>query len=104
MQGGFEEGHGMLSRHRPAALGGPLISHIPSSPGMALSGPALFDPSLAQDSICHDTFVTVPSPNAVFQITQIYLNANSIPQTEQSCQNKPAASCSLPQKTFQVIK
>lgn len=97
----------MLSRHRPAALGRPLISHIPSSPGVALGEPALgflFDPSLAQDSICPDTFVTVPSPNAVFQITQIYLNANSIPQTEQSCQNKPAASCSLPQKTFQVIK
>lgn len=57
----------MISRHRPAALGGPLISHIPSSPGVALSGPALgflFDPSLAQDSICRSAFVPAQMPSS----------------------------------------
>lgn len=74
----------MISRLR-AALGGPLISHIPSSPGGALSGPALgfllFDPSLAQDSFCQDTFVTVPSPKAVFQIT------SDLPECQQHSSN-----------------
>lgn len=75
----------MISRHRPAALGGPLISHIPSSSGGALGGPALgflFDPSLAQDSICHYTFVPVPSPNAVFQIT------SDLPECQQHSSNR----------------
>lgn len=72
-KGVFEKGHGMISGWRLATLVyfWP-IRHIPSSTGLALSRPApgfLFNPCPSQDSICHHTFVSVPSPIAVFLIT-----------------------------------